>query len=153
VVLIGATTENPYYEVNAALVSRMRVLQLQSLDPGEITALIERAITDDRGLGGDAVVTPEAREAIARLSGGDARYGLNLLEASVGLAGDSPVTPEIVERAGGGRPSRTTRMATSTTTWRRRSSSRCAGATPTPRCTGWPSCSRAARTRSSSHAA
>lgn len=103
VVLIGATTENPYYEVNAALVSRMRVLQLESLGPDEIAALIERALTDERGLAGGAVVMPESREAIATLAGGDARYALNLLEASVGLAGDSPVTTEIVERAGGGR--------------------------------------------------
>jgi len=103
VVLIGATTENPYYEVNAALVSRMRVLQLQSLGPDEVATLIARALADERGLGGDAVVTPEAREVIARLAGGDARYALNLLEASVGLAGDSPVTPGIVERASGGR--------------------------------------------------
>ena len=103
VVLIGATTENPYYEVNAALVSRMRVLQLQSLEPGDVMGLIERAIADERGLAGGVSVAPEAREAITRLAGGDARYALNLLEAAAGLAGDAPVTPEVVERAGGGR--------------------------------------------------
>ena len=103
VVLIGATTENPYYEVNAALVSRMRVLQLESLSHDDITALVDRAARDDRGLAGEVTVTPEAREAIVRLSGGDARYALNLLEASAGLAGDSPITPGVVERAGGGR--------------------------------------------------
>jgi putative ATPase len=103
VVLIGATTENPYYEVNAALVSRMRVLQLQSLEPADVMGLIDRAIADDRGLAGAVTVTPEAREAITRLAGGDARYALNLVEAAAGLAGDSPVTPEVVERAGGGR--------------------------------------------------
>jgi putative ATPase len=103
VVLIGATTENPYYEVNAALVSRMRVLQLQSLETADVMGLIDRAIADDRGLAGAVTVTPEAREAITRLAGGDARYALNLVEAAAGLAGDSPVTPEVVERAGGGR--------------------------------------------------
>ncbi|MFM8828565.1 MAG: replication-associated recombination protein A [Actinomycetota bacterium] len=103
VVLIGATTENPYYEVNAALVSRMRVLQLESLAPEDILALVERAISDDRGLAGTVTVDREAREVIVRMSGGDARYALNLLEASAGLAGDGPVTSAVVERAAGGR--------------------------------------------------
>jgi len=103
VVLVGATTENPYYEVNAALVSRMRVLQLEALAPADILALVERAIADERGLAGTVTVNPEAREVIVRMSGGDARYALNLLEASAGLAGDGPVTSAVVERAAGGR--------------------------------------------------
>jgi len=103
VVLIGATAENPYYEVNAALVSRMRVLQLESLAPEDILTLVERAISDERGLAGTVTVDAEAREVIVRMSGGDARYALNLLEASAGLAGDGPVTPTVVERAAGGR--------------------------------------------------
>jgi len=103
VVLIGATTENPYYEVNAALVSRMRVLQLESLAPEDILGLVERAMADERGLAGTVTVEPEAREVIVRMAGGDARYALNLLEASAGLAGDGPVTPAVVERAAGGR--------------------------------------------------
>ncbi len=103
VVLVGATTENPYYEVNAALVSRMRVLQLEALGPDDVAGLVDRAVSDERGLGGRVVVAPEARAAIVRLAGGDARYALNLLEAAAGLAGDAPVTPEVVERAGGGR--------------------------------------------------
>ncbi len=103
VVLIGATTENPYYEVNAALVSRMRVLVLEALDPDEVLALLDRAVTDPRGLGGTVTLVPEARAAIAQRSGGDARYALNLLEASAALAGDGPVTTEVVARAGGGR--------------------------------------------------
>ena len=103
VVLIGATAENPYYEVNAALVSRMRVLQLEALAPADILALVERAIADERGLAGTVTVNPEAREVIVRMSGGDARYALNLLEASAGLAGDGPVTSAVVERAAGGR--------------------------------------------------
>lgn len=103
VVLIGATTENPFYEVNAALVSRMRVLQLHALGPDEVSALVDRAVADERGLAGEVVVVPEARAAVVRMAGGDARYALNLLEASAGLAGDAPVTPEVVERAAGGR--------------------------------------------------
>jgi len=103
VVLIGATAENPYYEVNAALVSRMRVLQLESLAPEDILTLVERAISDERGLAGTVTVDAEAREVIVRMSGGDARYALNLLEASAGLAGDGPVTSAVVERAAGGR--------------------------------------------------
>jgi putative ATPase len=103
VVLVGATTENPYYEVNAALVSRMRVLQLEGLDADEVGALVDRALADERGLAGGVAMAPEARAAIVRMAGGDARYALNLLEAAAGLAGDGPVTPEVVERAGGGR--------------------------------------------------
>ncbi|NBP86161.1 MAG: replication-associated recombination protein A, partial [Mycobacteriaceae bacterium] len=101
VTLIGATTENPYYEVNAALVSRMRVLVLESLTDQEIADLIARAVDDPRGLGASVPVTDEAREAMVARSGGDARFALNLLEAAAGLAGDGPVTAAIVERAGG----------------------------------------------------
>ena len=101
VTLIGATTENPYYEVNAALVSRMRVLVLESLTDPEIADLIARAVDDPRGLAGSVPVTDEAREAMVARSGGDARFALNLLEAAAGLAGDGPVTAPIVERAGG----------------------------------------------------
>ena len=101
VILIGATTENPYYEVNAALVSRMRVLALEPLTRDEVLGLIARAVDDPRGLGGLVTVPPEARAAIADRSGGDARFALNLLEAAAALAGDQPVTPGVVERAGG----------------------------------------------------
>lgn len=103
VVLVGATTENPYYEVNSALVSRMRVLRLDALGPDDVAGLIDRAIADERGLGGLVAVTPEARQAITRVAGGDARHALNLLDAAAGLAGDGPVTAEVVARAGGGR--------------------------------------------------
>jgi len=101
VTLIGATTENPYYEVNAALVSRMRVLVLESLTDEEIADLIDRAIADPRGLGGSVAVAEESRNAMVARSGGDARFALNLLEASAGLAGDGPITTVVVERAGG----------------------------------------------------
>ncbi len=101
ITLIGATTENPYYEVNAALVSRMRVLVLESLTDEEIAGLIDRAVADPRGLDRLVTVPAAARAAIVSRSGGDARFALNLLEASAGLAGDGPVTTAIVERAGG----------------------------------------------------
>jgi putative ATPase len=101
VTLIGATTENPYYEVNAALVSRMRVLVLESLTDEEIADLIARAVDDPRGLAGMVPLTDEARAAMVARSGGDARFALNLLEAAAGLAGDGPIPAPIVERAGG----------------------------------------------------
>ncbi len=101
VTLIGATTENPYYEVNAALVSRMRVLVLESLTDEEIAGLIDRAVADPRGLDRLVTVPAAARAAIVSRSGGDARFALNLLDAAAGLAGDGPVTTAMVERAGG----------------------------------------------------
>jgi putative ATPase len=88
IILIGATTENPSFEVNAALLSRSKVFVLQSLDTGEVTGILERALADtDRGLGREPVrVEPEALTAIAVLANGDARAALNLLELSVAAA-------------------------------------------------------------------
>lgn len=84
-VLIGATTENPYFEVNGALLSRSAIFELKPLTIDDIKELIKRAITDrDRGLGGfDADITDEALEFLADLSGGDARKALNAIELGV----------------------------------------------------------------------
>jgi putative ATPase len=104
ITLIGATTENPYYEVNAALVSRLRVLVLEPLRPEDIGALIDRALSDPRGLGGRVTLSPEAREALVLRSGGDARHALNLLEAAAGAVPDgAPVALEEIQAAAGGR--------------------------------------------------
>ncbi len=88
VTLIGATTENPSFEVNAALLSRARVFTLQALAEGDILALIERALTDtERGLGAEHLsVDPEARTALARYANGDARAALSALELAVDVA-------------------------------------------------------------------
>ena len=84
VTLIGATTENPSFELNAALLSRLRVFVLQPLSTGDITELLRRAIADrERGLGAaNVVVDDEALALLARESDGDARRALSVLEAA-----------------------------------------------------------------------
>jgi putative ATPase len=109
VILIGATTENPFYEVNATLVSRSRVAQLQPLGDDEIAMIVRRAIDDPRGVGEPAVdIDDDALAALVRYSNGDARVALNLLEAAVAVApqreGRRRVTAEIVVDAGQRRP-------------------------------------------------
>jgi putative ATPase len=102
VTLIGATTENPSFEVNAALLSRCRVFVLESLDAAALTKLLERAVTDERGLGGRCSATPEVLESIAAQSWGDARRALTTLEVACELAetaGSAAITKEIVEEA------------------------------------------------------
>lgn len=85
VTLIGATTENPYFDVIPALVSRSRVFLLQSLSEEQLLTLFDRALTDEeRGYGKrKVVVDPEARQHLLRLSNGDARNLLNALELAV----------------------------------------------------------------------
>src|SRR2546428_5934974 len=88
IVLIGATTENPSFEVNAALLSRSKVFVLRSLTVAEVVAILQRALHDpDRGLGGERVAIDEATlQAMALYANGDARVALNLLELSVAAA-------------------------------------------------------------------
>ncbi|SFU94202.1 replication-associated recombination protein A [Alicyclobacillus macrosporangiidus] len=88
VTLIGATTENPYVQVNAALVSRSQVYRLDPLDAADIRQLLERALADrERGLGAyDATVTDAALDVIVRFAAGDARRALNALELAVTTA-------------------------------------------------------------------
>jgi putative ATPase len=85
VTLIGATTENPYFEVIGALVSRSRVFQLQNLGERDVQLLLARALKDpERGYGTRQVnLTPEARDHLINVSGGDARNALNALELAV----------------------------------------------------------------------
>ncbi len=86
-ILIGATTENPSFEVNAALLSRCRVYSLQPLSEDDIVSILERALADsERGLGATgATAEPDALRLIARLSDGDARGALNILDLTVTL--------------------------------------------------------------------
>lgn len=88
VTLIGATTENPSFEVNAALLSRMRVYILNPLKPEELEKILDMALTDKkRGLSGlDVRLTPEARRFLISASHGDARALLNALEAAAAFA-------------------------------------------------------------------
>lgn len=85
VILIGATTENPYFEVNGALLSRSRIFELMPLGIEDIKKLINRAVTDnDKGLGSyRAVIEEDALEFLADVSGGDARAALNAIELGV----------------------------------------------------------------------
>lgn len=85
VILIGATTENPYFEVNSALLSRSTIFELKPLSKEDIATLLDRAMKDkDRGLGSyHATLLPEARDFLADIAGGDARAALNALELAV----------------------------------------------------------------------
>ncbi|KKM09242.1 ATPase AAA [Clostridiales bacterium PH28_bin88] len=104
VVLIGATTENPFFEVNTALVSRSRIFRLRSLSDGEIRLLLERALADgERGLGHFKVeVTPEAMNHWVLVAAGDGRSALNALELAVLTTAPGPdgvrrITLEVAE--------------------------------------------------------
>jgi putative ATPase len=92
VTLIGATTENPYFEVNSALLSRARVYELETLNPDHVRVLLDRALA--RGeCGPPERIMPEALDFLAERSGGDARIALNSLElACETVPADGPVT-------------------------------------------------------------
>ncbi|MGE0591381.1 MAG: replication-associated recombination protein A [Vicinamibacterales bacterium] len=94
IVLIGATTENPSFEVNAALLSRSRVFVLRGLTADDLASILRRALVDtERGLGGqDLVVADDALAAIAAHANGDARAALNLLEFAANAAPMDPYT-------------------------------------------------------------
>ena len=85
IILVGATTENPSFELTSPLLSRCRVLVLRPLEEREIRTILDRAVADrDRGLGRERIdFEPGALDWIARMAGGDARQGLNLLELAV----------------------------------------------------------------------
>jgi putative ATPase len=100
VTLIGATTENPSFEVNSPLLSRSRVIVLTALDDDAIHALIVRALADkERGLGDDNLtINPDALDLLVNLANGDARFALNTLElASVGAANGMIAREQIME--------------------------------------------------------
>ena len=84
-VLIGATTENPYFEVNSALISRSIVFELKSLEKKDIDKLLLRAVSDtEKGMGAyGAVLDDDAREFLSDIAGGDARAALNALELAI----------------------------------------------------------------------
>ncbi|MDQ4040399.1 MAG: replication-associated recombination protein A [Actinomycetota bacterium] len=90
IALIGATTENPYFEVNAALLSRTSVYELRGLEPEHLRALLSRAV--QRGECGDAEIPGEVLEFLATRAGGDARAALSALELACETAGGDPLT-------------------------------------------------------------
>lgn len=99
VTLIGATTENPSFEVISALLSRSRVFVLKSLDRNHLEKIIDRALTDkDNGLGKyKKKISPEAKELLVRFSGGDARIMLNALEIAVTNFKGSEITDKTIQ--------------------------------------------------------
>ena len=90
ITLIGATTENPSFEVISALLSRTRVFVLHPLTEDDVRVIVDRALTDDRGLAGGVDLAAEARETLVVIASGDARIALNALE----LASDATTADE-----------------------------------------------------------
>jgi putative ATPase len=96
---IGATTENPFFSVISPLLSRSLLLTLEPLSDEEIATVLDRGLRDERGLGGQLTLTPEAAGHLVRLAGGDARRALTYLEAAALGAGTEAIGVEAVERA------------------------------------------------------
>ncbi len=98
VTLIGATTENPSFEVNSALLSRTRVLTLRALEEDELVRVLHRALEDPRGLAGAVAADEDALEFLAHSAGGDARKALTALEVAA-QQGSGKVTKAAAEEA------------------------------------------------------
>ena len=104
IILIGATTENPSFEVNSALLSRCKVFVLHALETKDLALLLRRAMDDPRGFGGESVdIAPDMLEMIANFANGDARSALSTLEmvilnGTVSEDGAISVTPETLEQ-------------------------------------------------------
>jgi putative ATPase len=99
VVLVGATTENPFFEVNAPLISRSRVVELTPLTDDDVREIIRRAVAAERGLAGTVQLEPDAEDALVMLAGGDARVALATLEFAAAGSGEpaSPGSPERID--------------------------------------------------------
>lgn len=101
-IFVGATTENPSFELNSALLSRTRVYVLRDLDDSDLRVLLERALTADEGLGGRVDVDAGILELMAAAGGGDGRRALNILEVASDLAEKGPdgrprITEQVLE--------------------------------------------------------
>jgi len=100
---IGATTENPSFELNNALLSRARVYVLKSLTEDDLLAVLQRALLDEtRGLAGRFEISGDSLEVIASAADGDARRALNLLELAADLAEDGNITADTVKEVASG---------------------------------------------------
>jgi putative ATPase len=104
VVLIAATTENPSFSVISPLLSRSLLLTLKPLTDDDLGMLLDRAVADPRGLGGSVTLLPEARDALVRLSSGDARRALTALEAAASLAEPAEGEPDDADGPADGAP-------------------------------------------------
>lgn len=148
-ILIGATTENPYFEVNSALISRSVIFELKPLTKEDVGVLLNRAVYDkERGMGSyDAVLEPEAEEFLADIAGGDARKALNAIELAVltterSADGKIHITREVASECIQKRVWCSTIRPGTTTTTRSLPLSRVCGAPiPMPRSIIWPGCS------------
>lgn len=100
IVLIGATTENPFFEINSPLLSRMKVIRLEKLTPQHMQQIILRAIADkERGFGGRFTIEEDALKILADFSAGDARSALNMLEQAEFMlpeTGERKITIEVL---------------------------------------------------------
>ena len=100
VVLVGATTENPYFEVNSALLSRCRIYELRPLEEEHVLALLRRSLGDERGIAEAPKVEDDALEFLAARAAGDARIALSALELACETVGtDGAVTVRVAEDA------------------------------------------------------
>jgi putative ATPase len=99
VLLVAATTENPSFSVVAPLLSRSLILQLRPLTADDIRTVVQRAIDDPRGLGGQVAVQPEAVDLLVQLAAGDARRALTALEVAAEAVQGQPVTVEAIEQS------------------------------------------------------
>ncbi|MBI0038367.1 replication-associated recombination protein A [Gilliamella sp. B14384H2] len=108
VTFIGATTENPSFELNSALLSRARVYLLKSLTNNDIEQILQQAMDDtDRGYGNLQITLPEqTKQQIAEFVGGDARRALNTLELLVDMSDGQALTPELLKEVIGERSAR-----------------------------------------------
>ena len=99
VIFVGATTENPSFALNAALLSRCQLFRFEPLEDSSIRDVVERALVEPDGLGGEFDLAPEAADALIGLSDGDARRALTTLELATSIAGGREIDVELIRRA------------------------------------------------------
>jgi putative ATPase len=109
VTLVGATTENPFFELNAPLLSRCQLVRLEPLEPADVRVLLERAVADvERGLAGRVALTDDAFEHLAAVAEGDARAALSALEVAASAAGVHGPAGTLFDDAGADGPAAAT---------------------------------------------
>ncbi len=99
IVFIGATTENPSFSINRALLSRLQVQVLRALDAPALAQLIDRALDAPDGFNGQLALAPDARDRLVALADGDGRRALNMLEQAAALAGEARIDSALLEQA------------------------------------------------------
>ncbi|HYE76421.1 MAG TPA: replication-associated recombination protein A [bacterium] len=97
IILLGATTENPYFSINAALLSRLKVYQLKALTDDDLAVILDRALAALAGEGTPVEATPEARALLIELAGGDARFVIGALEVAATILGGQPEAPRTID--------------------------------------------------------